>query len=111
ANKWVTGTDRKSKAMQSVATEISNEYAKAHPNASLGDELNHIAKEMRNEFPEYFKEEAKKTVASVLSGNSTKPVGESSNSEGKLTGAEKTIIDYLKKQGYDYKAYTKLLGK
>jgi hypothetical protein len=110
ANKWVTGTDRKSKAMQSVASDISNEFSKANPHASLKDELNHIAVEMRKEFPEYFKEEAKKTVSAVLSGNSTKPVGEVSSDAG-LSAGEKTIINYLKKQGYDYKAYSKLLGK
>lgn len=108
-NKWVLGTDRKSKAMQSVASDISTDYAKAHPNASLKDELDHIDVEMRKEFPEYFKSEDTKTSTTVLSGSSNKP--DAGTKETKFTSGEKQIIEYLKLKGYDYKAYAKMLGK
>jgi len=109
-NKWVSGTDRISKAMQKVASEISNEYAAKHPRAELKDELQYVHEEIRKEFPEQFKSELRNSSqASVLAGSTSKPSSDSA--ESKLTSAEKSIVDFLKKQGYDTKSYLKALGK
>lgn len=109
-NKWVTGTDRMHKAMQKVATELSNEYAAKHPNADLKDELSFIHAEIRKEFPEQFKSELRESSkAAVLTGSTSKP--SDGDAASKLTSAEKSIVDFLKKQGYDTKAYLKALGK
>ncbi len=108
-NKWVLGTDRKSKAMQSVASDISTDFARANPKATLQDELDHIDAEMRKEFPEYFKIEETKATSAVLSGSSNK--AETGTRDSKMSPQEKSIVDYLKLKGYDYKAYSKLLNK
>lgn len=110
-NQWVLGTDRKSKAMQAVASDISNEYVKKNPGATRQEEFDYIHKEMRKEFPEYFKAEetSKKTTSAVVSGDSTKP--DQGDRGTKLSPEEKQVVEYLKLRGYDYKAYTKSLGK
>jgi hypothetical protein len=109
-NKWVTSQDRVSKAMQQVATDISNEYALKHPGASVEEELKYVHEEIRKEFPEKFKDErAEAKASSVLSGNSIK--SSSPSASDKLSTEEKTVIDYLKLKGYDVKSYMKALGK
>ncbi len=109
-NPWVTGTDRVSKAMQHVATEISNEYARKNPGVSAEDEVAHIEAEMIKEFPDYYNKLNRKDVQPIVQGSIAKPAT-SSRKEEKLSAEEKMIADFLKTQGYDSKAYLKALGK
>lgn len=118
-NFWLAGTDRSAKLMRQLASEISAEYAANNKNASLEDELKHVEEELRKEFPQRFKDtlqdtksvDGKKSSSSpVLSSSSSKP-DTGSFSRDNLTPAERSIVEYLKLKGYDYKAYVKALKK
>lgn len=111
---WVTGKDRMSKAMQSVATDISNEFIRLNPNASLKDELAHVKAEMRKEFPHYYatKEEPQAPKQAVLSSSSTKPSSSSTKpSIDKLSKEERKVAEFLKNKGYDVTQYIEALTK
>jgi hypothetical protein len=112
-NNWVVATDRVSKAMQKVATEMSIEFAKANPNCSWKEELDYIHTEIRKEFPDQFKNEkiAKQSHSSVLGASSIGKDGSNDSINSKLSKDERQVADYLKSKGYDYKAYIKALSK
>lgn len=112
-NNWVIATDRVSKAMQKVATEMSMEFAKANPGCTWEDELNYIHSEIRKEFPDQFKNESKSksTQSPVLGSSSVGRDSQGSSAESKLSSDEKRMVEYLKNKGYDYKAYIKALTK
>ncbi len=112
---WVTGKDRMSKAMQTVATDISNEFVRLNPNASLKEELAHVKAEMRKEFPHYYasKEEPQApTKQAVLSSSSTKPSSSSTKpSLDRLSKEERKVAEFLKNKGYDVTQYIEALTK
>jgi hypothetical protein len=111
-NNWVIGTDRVSRAMQKVATEMSMDFAKANPGCTWEDELSYIHNEIRKEFPDQFKNELKtKPTQSAVLGTSSIGKESTSTAESKLSKDERKMVEYLKTKGYDYKAYIKALSK
>lgn len=112
-NNWVIATDRVSKAMQKVASELSMEYAQKNPRCTWQEELDYIHAEIRKEFPDRFKDELsanKQKAPAVLGTSSVGKDGQKDTIESKLSLAEKQVVDFLKLKGYDYKAYVKALN-
>lgn len=111
-NNWVVATDRVSKAMQKVASEMSIEFAKANPRCTWEEELNYIHAEIRKEFPDQFKheKETKTPTAPVAGASSLGKDGSKDSLEANLRPQEKQMVEYLKQKGYDYKSYLKALN-
>lgn len=109
---WINRDDPLSKAKKTYASELTTAYETANPSATLKEKFDLIIEKVREAFPDEGSKVKAAAPARALASPSSAPRSAGSGltygqALGQLDGAQRAVVEYLKRTGQDYKAYLK----